>query len=131
MKIVTITRSIDTGKQTQGRLSTSLFSCVTLERPWKQNAPNISCIPLGLYFCKWTFSWRLLKYTYEVQNVKNRSGIRIHPGNYFFDIEGCILLGSHFQDINKDKELDVLNSTITLKSFENIMNRESFDLIIK
>lgn len=128
---VTITRLSDDGVQSLGILSVGSFTCKTLERPWKNNQKNISCIPKGTYTVKWTYSPRLLKYTYEVQNVPGRTGIRIHPGNYFFDVDGCILLGNGYQDINNDKKIDVINSKLTLGAFESLMQKKDFVLVIQ
>jgi len=131
MEIIKLIREKDDGKQTLGNISSDNFLCKTLERPWKENKNGISCIPKGSYLCKWTFSPKLMRKTYEVMNVKNRSGIRIHKGNYFFDIEGCILLGTGYQDLNKDGEVDIINSTITIQKFENLMNKQTFILSVQ
>jgi hypothetical protein len=131
MKTVTLNRVSDDGVQTLGNLIVDNFRCKTLEKPWKNNQSNISCIPKGIYICKYTFSPKFLKYTYEVQGTKPRSGIRIHSGNYFFDIQGCILLGDSYAYLNSDKELDILNSRKTIKTFEDYMAKQSFNLIIQ
>lgn len=128
--LVILGRTSDDGVQTLGEMVCTGFKCKTLERPWKNNSQNISCIPKGEYTCKYTFSPRLMRYTYEVLNVSGRSGIRLHKGNYFFDIEGCILLGDGFKDLNKDKKMDVTNSTVTLQKFEQFMNYKDFKLRI-
>jgi hypothetical protein len=128
--VVTLKRMDDDGVQTLGQLFYKDFECKTLERPWKNNAYNISCIPKGEYICKYTFSPKFLKYTYLLQGTGKRSGIRIHSGNYFFDIEGCILLGDSYRDINKDKKVDVLNSRITINKFEKLLNQKDFKLRI-
>ena len=127
---VTLERFSDNNIEALGDLSFNSFTCQTLERPWKNNQKNISCIPIGTYQVKYTFSSKFLKYTYEVLNVPNRSGIRIHSGNYFFDIEGCILLGDSYSDINKDGQKDVLNSRVTIKKFEDLMQKRPFTLKI-
>lgn len=127
---VPLKRNWDNGTQTLGDLVTGTFACKTLERPWKNNAKNISCIPTGTYQCKYTYSLKFLKWTYEVLNVPNRSGIRIHSGNYFYDIEGCILLGTGYGDLNKDKFADIVESKITIKKFEDYMGRKPFTLQI-
>lgn len=133
-KYVKITREPSDKKQTLGYLEArngdSMFYCRTLELPWLNNQKNISCIPTGTYNVKWTWSTKLMRYTYEVQSVHNRSGIRFHTGNYFFDIEGCILLGNGVKDINNDGEKDVINSKATITAFENFMGKESFILVI-
>lgn len=128
---VVLTRKMDDGIQTLGELNCfGKLVCKTLERPWKNNQPSISCIPKGIYSVKWTYSFKFLKFTYEIQNVLKRSGIRIHSANYFFDLEGCIALGTGYEDINHDREVDIINSRITIKSFEDLMGRKDFTLII-
>lgn len=130
MKILNLTRKSDNGVETLGELIGTGFNCKTLERPWKNNMSGISCIPKGSYLVKWTLSPRLLRFTYEIQNVPGRSGIRIHKGNYFFDVEGCILLGTGYSDINKDGQVDIINSTAMIQFFEKVMNKEPFTLVI-
>jgi len=129
--VVTLTRLDDNGWQTIGKLEAGNFKCDTLEKPWAMNLPNVSCIPKGEYNCVYTFSPKFMKYTYEVQSVLNRTGIRIHSGNYFFDILGCILLGRGFKDINGDGKQDILNSRITIQDFEKSIGKKPFKLIIK
>lgn len=131
MKTVILKRRIYNARQTLGELSCNQFTCKTLELPWLNNQPNISCIPEGLYDVRWSFSPKLLRYTYEVLNVPHRSGIRIHRGNFFFNVEGCILLGTDYQDLNHDGEMDVINSTITLELFENFMDHQPFQLKVE
>jgi hypothetical protein len=128
---VTLTRIQDDGTQTLGQLDFDGWNCKTLELPFKQNQKDISAIPKGVYKCKYTFSPRFLKYTYEVLNVPNRSGIRIHSGNYSTrDIQGCILLGTSYNDIDKDGIIDIINSRITISNFEKLMNKKPFVLQI-
>ena len=90
-----------------------LFDFVTLELPWKDNTPRISCIPEGEY------TW--IKHespkfglTLWLQGVPNRSEILIHPGNYTSEILGCILPGDSHKDINSDNIPDVTNSRATM-----------------
>lgn len=128
-KIVTLIRNWDNGVQTLGDLQTLGFACKTLERPWKNNQKNISCIPKGTYNCKRIFSLRF-GYVYEIQGVLNRTGVLLHPGNYFFDVEGCILLGDKYGDLNKDAYADILNSKVTLKRFEDLLAGKEFTLKI-
>lgn len=128
---VTITRKSDDGVQTLGELQFGNFTCKTLEKPWKDNKKSISCVPKGQYRVKWSFFHRKLRYAYLLQNVPNRTGIFIHSGNFFFDIEGCILLGTGYKDINKDGKVDIINSTVTVKKFDDLMDKKDFILIIK
>lgn len=133
--VVLIERTKSTKNQTLGKLTANnagaTFICDTLELAWKNNASNISCIPTGTYEAKWTLSPRFMKFTYEILNVKNRTGIRIHSANYFNQLNGCIALGSGLQDLNNDGELDIINSRKTIDLFNSFMGNKSFTLIIK
>lgn len=128
--VVTLTRDTYDKKQTLGSLNVGNFRCKTLERPWLNNQKNVSCIPEGEYKVTWTFSPKFMKYTYEVQSVPNRSAIRIHKGNFFYDIQGCILLGTGYSDINKDGSVDIINSTKTVQDFDTLMGGKDFTLRI-
>lgn len=89
------------------------FECRTLELPDKGNAPNVSRIPAGKYLVKERYSAKHL-YHYHIQDVEGRTWILIHVGNRKDQIEGCILVGDGFADINGDGHLDVTNSRMTL-----------------
>lgn len=139
--VATIERILLNDKQSLGILTAlnadMMFICKTLELAWKDNKPNVSCIPPGVYECKYTRSNRLSQLkgkdvlTYEVLGVKNRSGIRIHSANYFYQLHGCIALGSAHKDINIDQQLDVVHSGKTVSEFEEFMNYKSFVLRVK
>ncbi len=124
-----ITRNMG-DKQTTGTLSTNGFSCDTLELPYKENQENISCIPNGKYLAKFKDK-NDLGFCYELQDVPGRSGILIHKGNYVTDIEGCILLGNGYSDLNHDGLKDVLNSSETINKFNSLMGGKDFYLTIE
>lgn len=113
-----------------------LYTCKTLELPWINNEQSISCIPVGEYKCVYSRSPLLsIKsgkdvFTYEVLDVPNRDGIRIHKANFFYELRGCIALGNALKDINGDGNMDVINSDDTLERFEELMNLEPFTLKI-
>lgn len=90
---------------------------ITLEEPWRSNAQRVSCIPEGKYKLEYTYSPGLNKMTYEIKNVPNRTGIRIHSGNTTNDIEGCILLGLVWGTLNKMPA--VLQSRDAIDAFEH------------
>ena len=69
--------------------------CLTLERPWKNNEVNISCIPAGTYVCKRVMS-PTHGNTFEVTNVPGRTHVLFHKGNYLKNTLGCILVGEKF-----------------------------------
>ena len=64
----------------------------TLERPWKDNAKGLSCIPEGRYIVKRDVTPKH-GLTWHVLDVPGRDMILIHTGNTEVDVEGCILLG--------------------------------------
>jgi hypothetical protein len=141
MKVVLLNRISEDARQSLGTLSVmksdrQLFVCKTLELPWNNNQSNVSCIPAGSYPCKYTRSNRMSAekgrdvFTYEVLNVPERAGIRIHAANYFSQLLGCIALGDANNDINRDSEPDVVHSVATVAAFEHLMNQEDFTLVI-
>ncbi len=137
MNIVTIKRKYG-AKETMGELQAfvgnAIFICDTLELPWIDNKHNISCIPDGTYDVVWTFSLSRMRWIYQLQKVPNRSGIQIHYGNFAtgkkIDIDGCILLGSNYSDLDKNGTEDIINSKITTAAFERFMNKQPFRLVI-
>lgn len=137
---VSLIRYYESLKQILGILTVpgkELFVCKTLELGWLNNQNNISCIPKGAYSCVWTRSNRLSAlagkdiFTYEILNVTGRAGIRIHSANYYYQLKGCIALGSATKDINADGELDVIHSGATVQQFNDLMKAQPFLLVIK
>ena len=64
--------------------------CSTIELPWKNNEPRISCIPEGKYALEKRYSphhqWHL-----ELKDVPGRQLILIHPANdALHELLGCI-----------------------------------------
>jgi len=135
VKEVYLLRAKSDDKQTLGVLvagaGTELFVAKTLELPDRANKPNESCIPAGTYRCRWTLSPRLQRNTYEVLGVPGRTGVRIHPVNFFHQLRGCIALGAAHKDINADGKLDLIHSGETVEKFNKLMAGEDFLLIIR
>lgn len=96
------------------------FRAFTLELPWRNNKASQSCIPSGFYQCKKIVSPSLGE-CIEVENVVERTFIRIHKGNYTYQIEGCILVGDSIKDINGDLIPDVTNSGATFDRLMSIL----------
>ena len=105
-----------------------IFSCKTLELAYRKNQNRISAIPAEVYNVVPRYSAKH-KNHFHVLDVPNRSFILFHGGNYYTQIEGCILVGDSLADINKDGELDVLNSLKTLAKLREIAP-DGFELMI-
>ena len=108
----------------------------TGELPDRDNAPNISCIPCGLYLVQWTFSPAFKRMMYLVTDVDGRSGIRIHSANYMGDrskglkchLYGCIAMGRNLGMIKGQKA--ILSSRPAIRAFEEWGAGEPFELEI-
>ena len=88
------------GMGTFGELTLGAQKWFTVERPWENNKPSVSCIPAGTYPIKLgTFysgdgvGGKPDYPAYELLNVPNRALIKIHKGNRMLDVRGCIALG--------------------------------------
>lgn len=81
----------------------------TLELPWAENRPNISCIPLGPY----EFVLNLKRNVIQFLEVPGREGIQIHTGNTLADTHGCILVGKN------QREHAVYDSRLAFKELRN------------
>ncbi len=127
--------------ETQGKLlvlneyNSVLFNCDTLELAFRNNATGVSCILPGIYVCEKVEATKKIPYPHIwVTNVYNRSGIKIHIGNFAagskIDIEGCIIVGDKYLDLNGDGIDDITNSRTTfLKLMAMLPDR--FQLTIK
>ena len=132
---VQVFRTFDNGSQSLGILTVTdetgvIFTCRTLELPYKDNQNSISSFNPGKYKCKYTMSPSFKIKTYEITNVPGRAGVRIHSANYVSQLRGCIALGDAHKDINGDKLSDVTHSGKTVAEFEKLMNYEDFELEI-
>jgi hypothetical protein len=137
----TLKRKLDNDTNCTGSLSVEIngrhaFQCATLELAWKDNAPQVSCIPTGTYnvipHVSPTFGE-----CYWVQDVPNRSQILIQLANYASsskkhrtDLKGCIALGYNYADLNKDGVIEITNSRVACKDFAKIIGKNSFQLTI-
>ena len=121
-------------KQTLGSLviycgTEIVFTCKTLELPWKQNKQFISRIPSGVYQVKQRHS-DTYGLHWHVQNVKDRDLILIHAGNYHQDTEGCICVGRDHIDINGDGYRDTTSSKQTMRALNNAIPVNHYKLVV-
>ena len=113
----------------QDRLALSVKS---LELPWLNNIRRESCIPAGTYDCE-RLNHPRFGHCWLVKDVIERDGILIHSGNFAsgekVDIEGCIMPGLRFVDLNHDGTLDVADSKKAMDLLRMVLP-ENFKLII-
>lgn len=91
------------------------FKVFTLERPWMENRPYVSCIPTGKYhaFRSW---YNAGDYeVFELADVPGRTEILFHVGNYLKNTEGCILVGMGY-----DRDVPAVWSSRT--AFKQLMD---------
>lgn len=106
----------------------TVFTCKTLELPWRDNQYQISCIPKGNYNVVRRWSEKYGNH-FHVLGVPGRNYILIHVGNYYTEIRGCILVGTSHTDINRDGYRDVTSSKVTMNRLLELMPK-SFTLTI-
>ncbi len=92
---------------------------VTLELPWKNNKPFVSCIPAGHYTCRRTIRSNGM-HTYKVMNVLNRTSILFHCANTIDDLLGCIGIAEEYGELNGKPA--VLSSGRGFKEFMEKLN---------
>lgn len=114
MKLVRITApSFPLG--TWGRLFLQGFSCVTVERPWLNNQPFISCIPAGVYKVGWSTFWKGGYETLEILDVPDRTEIKVHKAIWPEHVEGCVGVGTTIAV--HEGRLGILGQSEALKGF--------------
>lgn len=133
MKALLIRLSMDES-QTLGRMylydgEKQPFTCVTLELPDRDNEQNVSRIPDGVYRVK---KRKSVKYGshFHILDVPDRSYILMHPGNFYRDTRGCVLMGTKFVHIDDDNKLDVYMSRATVNELLRKAPKE-FELTVK
>lgn len=98
----------------------------SIERPWLGNAPNVSCIPTGLYEVGWRESPRFGE-TWHIKDVPDRSHILIHVANFSKDVQGCIGLGT---DLMGDT-IAVSSSKKAVGKFEEMTKGKEWQLLVE
>ena len=97
----------------------------TIEKPWKNNAGMVSCIPEGVYEMGWRES-RKCGETWHVKGVPNRTHILIHTANFPQDVHGCIGLGT----APMSDAIAVGSSREAVKNFEDLTKDLEWQLVI-
>lgn len=131
----TLQRQSHSDQGTEGILTIGIFSCFTIELPWRKNQRSISCIPEGKYQCVSYYS-RTFGRVYLVQDVPDRSSILLHYGNWAGDrtmgyktnSEGCILVGTGRGEIHGQRA--VANSRTALRRMMEYTKGLDFTLLV-
>lgn len=119
---------------TRGTIAVGNRRWHTLELPWADNQPQVSCIPSGRYPCVLRRSPRFGS-VYHVRDVPGRSYILIHSGNYAgakpykSHVLGCILLGKRTGIMAGQRA--VLSSRQAVREFMEYMGGKPFTLEIQ
>jgi len=108
----------------------------TGELPWRENKPNLSCIPEGRYTMRLRVSPRYGR-VFEIGDVPDRSYILLHQGNFCGDtslgyrtnVRGCVLLGIKRGSLGGQKA--VLSSRMARRRFETALNFQPTTLEIR
>lgn len=82
--------------------------CLILERAWRDNERNVSCIPAGGYAVQTGHKSPRFGWCWKIIDVPDRTDILFHPGNTEDDTLGCLLPGSAIGEM--DEKLAVLGS---------------------
>ena len=99
------------------------FLIDTLERPWLNDQPDISCIPEGVY----TFEYHNTPHLpdcWVITNLKDgRSGICLHSANFVREIKGCFAAGFSFGTING--EYGIQHSDAAMSFMKQYVGRDA------
>lgn len=110
----------------------------TMEKPWKNNEPMISCIPAGVYELNPCVSPKFGK-TYCLENTDlgvshhsntKRTHILIHKANMASELHGCIAPVSSFGVLNGETEWCGMSSAVAYNKLMGILNGEPHSIEI-
>lgn len=127
MMNLTLQRVRQTDVATFGRLASdqatlgivSPVQCVTLELSWRDNQPNVSCVPAGQYPIVRRWSPHFGRELFELEDVPGRSACEIHAANLASQLRGCIALGRAFGQV--DGHDGIVESRAALSAFMDAM----------
>lgn len=97
----------------------SPVQCVTLELAWRDNQPNVSCVPAGTYPIVRRWSAHFGRELFELEQVPGRSACEIHVANTVGDLRGCIGVGRAFGRVNGQD--GIVESAAALAGFMGAM----------
>lgn len=105
----------------------------TLEDKWRDNARQISCIPIGTYRCVphgWEANTKVrFPRVWRLVGVKDRDAILIHVGNTHLDTHGCILVGLGRRIVKEEPQ--ITSSRLAIELMRREIGPNEFTLVIK
>ena len=107
-----------------------VFTSLALERGWRNNENNVSCIPAGVYTCKLEYSNKFNKMLWEIKDVPNRAECKFHAANYWNQLNGCVALGLRVRNLNADAYDDITNSGDTMTEFHKALENYTEAVLI-
>lgn len=136
MKTIVVLRDTIGRKQCLGNIlvfnkhHNLVYNKHVLERGWRNNQRNISCIPAGTYTIKLEWSPKFQRDLWEIYGVQNRSECKIHAANFWPELNGCLAPGESRFNIGRDAEQDMINSGNALEEFHEAMGSDKEARII-
>lgn len=112
--------------------------CYTIEKPWRDNEPMISCIPAGVYELNPCLSPRFGK-TYCLENTAldvslcdhtKRTHILLHKANKESQLLGCIAPVSTFGVLPGSGEWCGLSSAVAYNKLMKVLDRKAHKITI-
>lgn len=108
---------------TLGRLTVGGLDLYTVERPWRGNERNESCIPEGVY-CYQRHDSPKHGETLWLRDVPGRSEILIHPANGPHQLDGCLAPGIAYDWWAEHNELCVVDSREAMRKLLEVVGDE-------
>ncbi len=94
----------------------------TIELVWKDNKPNVSCIPEGIYPIGPSIWNKHNMKVLGIEEIEGRSLVKVHPANYASgkhnELRGCIAPVTEHKDLDGD---GIIDGTSSVKAFNRIM----------
>ena len=107
------------------------FQCYTIELPWMDNQPRISCIPEGKYSLQKRYSPKFKQHLL-VENVAGRDVILIHPANDALkELKGCIAPVSILTGEGRGTQSRIALEKISIPVLKSLARKETVLLTIK
>jgi hypothetical protein len=134
--MIVLSRFKSTSDGTFGKLTVDGKVFYSVERPWLNNKPEISCVPSGQYLLVPHSSRKYgqvlalvneeIGVTHFQESYSKRFACLIHVANYARDVIGCIGLGErHIENM-------VTSSRKAIADFYSMVNpNETHELLIK